>query len=242
MFDPAASTGDDGPATRRTRIKVCGITCPQDALLSLELGADALGFNFYPGSARYLDPESDLRWLRELPAGIRRVAVVVNASLEEIASLFHLGLVDSVQLHGDEGENFCAALHRAGLPFAKAIRVRDAAALVGPERFHTPHLLLDAYRADAYGGTGHRVDWTLAADFAAQQSKSGRRVILSGGLNPENVGTAIERVRPFAVDVASGVEEPGNPRRKNEALLREFIAVVRGKDGGADVPAQPVVP
>lgn len=232
MFDHAASAVGD-PAAGRTRIKVCGITCPEDALLSLELGADALGFNFYPRSARYLDPAGDLRWLRELPVGTRRVAVVVNASAEEIASLFRLGLVDSVQLHGDEEEEFCAGLHRMGLPFAKAIRVRDALALERPERFHTPDLLLDAYRADAYGGTGHRVDWALAANFAAQQSKSSRRTILSGGLNPENITSAIEGVRPFAVDVASGVEDPGNPRRKNEARLREFIAAVRGKDGVA---------
>ena len=216
---------------RRTRVKVCGITCPEDALLCAELGADALGFNFYPRSARYLDPAGTSQdWMRDLPQGVRRVGVFVNAPLEEITALLRRGLIDSVQLHGDEDENFCAQIHDSGVPFAKAIRVRDASSLVAPERFRTGDLLLDAYRADAYGGTGHQLDWLLAADFAAQQGKIGRRIILSGGLNPENIAQAVARVRPFAVDVASGVELPGNPRCKNEARLRDFIAAVRTAD------------
>ncbi len=225
MFD----SSDPGPP-HRTRVKICGLTCPEDSILALELGAGALGFNFYPRSSRFLDPDSDLSWLRQLPAGACRVAVVVNAESSLIERLLDEHLVDSVQLHGDEDENFCAGLSAAGVPFAKAIRVRDALALERPERFLTPDLLLDAYRPDAFGGTGHRVDWELAAEFARQQSTAGRRVILSGGLDAMNVKEGIQRVRPFAVDVASGVETPGNPRRKDEARLREFFAAVHRAD------------
>ncbi len=222
MFNQDETLPAGGPG-QRVRVKICGLTCREDAVLAVELGADALGFNFYPGSSRCLDLDTDLGWLRDLPATTRRVAVVVNAGRPLLERLLRERLVDSVQLHGDEEEAFCAALGADGVPFAKAIRVRDAAALERPERFHTDDLLLDAYQPGAFGGTGHRVDWTLAADFTRRQSALGRRVILSGGLTPENLAEAIRRVRPFAVDVASGVEAPGNPRRKDAARLREFI-------------------
>ena len=116
-------------------------------------------------------------------------------------------------MHGDEDETFCQALRAAGLPFIKAIRVRDEESLAAPERFGTDHLLLDAYRPDAYGGTGHTLDWAVAARFAAA--------------HPENVAEAVRRVRPFAVDVASGVEGAAGPRRKDPAKMRDFIAAVR---------------
>ena len=224
------SPGDPGAESRRTRVKICGLTCLEDTLLALECGADALGFNFYPGSSRFLDLDAHADWLGKLPAGARRVGVVVNARRHLIDVLVREGLVDSVQLHGDEEEAFCAGLHAAGVPFSKAIRVRDGRALERPERFKTADLLLDAYQAGVFGGTGRRVDWTLAARFAEQQAAQGRRVILSGGLGPDNVTEAVRRVRPFAVDVASGVEEPGNPRRKDAGRMRGFFAAVRAAD------------
>ncbi len=212
----------DAPSDH-TRIKICGITHPDDAALAAELGADALGLNFYARSPRCLDLARDAAWLHTLPAGLRRIAVVVNAPLTLIERLLGEGIVDAVQLHGDEDETFCQALQAAGLPFIKAIRVRDDESLQAPERFGTEHLLLDAYRPDAYGGTGHTLDWSVAARFVAAHPTT----ILSGGLRPENAAEAVRRVRPFAVDVASGVEGERGPRRKDPAKMREFIDAVR---------------
>ena len=216
---------DDG--TRRgTRAKICGITHPDDARLAVESGADALGLNFYPNSVRCLDVKRDGAWLRELPPGTCRVAVVVNATRGEIARLFEAGLVDVVQLHGDEDEAFCLALRDEGVPFVKAIRVRDEGVLETAGRYGTPDLLIDAYHPTAYGGTGQPVDWKLAASFASRHP----RVILAGGLHPGNVFEAIREVRPYAVDVASGVERAGEARRKDAGKLREFFAAIRAAD------------
>ncbi len=208
----------------RVRVKICGITHPDDAALAAELGADALGLNFYARSPRCLDLDRDAAFLRALPAGMRRIGVLVNAPLEFIERLLGEGIVDAVQLHGDEDETYCQALRTARLPFIKAIRVRDEQSLTAPGRYGTSHLLLDAYRPDAYGGTGHSLDWTLAARFAA----ANRQTILSGGLHPGNVAQAVATVRPFAVDVASGVEGEAGPRRKDPAKVRAFLASVRG--------------
>ena len=219
------------PEPGRTRVKVCGITHPDDAALAAELGADALGLNFYERSPRALDLARDTAFLRALPAGLRRVAVLVNAPFALAERLVGEGFVDAVQLHGDEDETFCLRLRSAGVPFIKAIRVRDESALLRPERYGTDHLLLDAFRPDAYGGTGHTLDWALAARFAADGRAANRRTILSGGLVPENVAEAVRRVRPDAVDVASGVEGAAGPRRKDVARLRAFMVAVRSVEG-----------
>ena len=149
--------------------------------------------------------------------------MVVNAPLTEIERLLGEGIVDAVQLHGDEDEAFCLALRARGLPFIKAIRVRDERSLDAPERFGADHLLLDAYRPDAYGGTGHTLDWAVASRFVAGH----RTTMLSGGLHAGNVAEAIRQVRPFAVDVASGVEGRSGPRRKDPVALRDFFAAAR---------------
>ena len=223
MIFPAAPAG-------HVRVKICGVTHPDDAALAAELGADALGLNFYARSPRCLDMDRDAAFLRALPAGVRRIGVLVNAPLGFVERLLGEGLVDAVQLHGDEDEAYCRALQAAGLPFIKAIRVRDEQSLAVPERYGTDHLLLDAYRPDAYGGTGHALDWSLAARFAA----ANRTTILSGGLHPGNVAQAVAAVRPFAVDVASGVEGEAGPRRKDAAKMRAFLAAVR--TAGANTP------
>ena len=221
MIFPPEDSGNN------VRVKICGITHPADAALAVELGADAVGLNFYERSPRALDLVHDGHWLRALPDGVRRIGVLVNAPFALAERLVGEGIVDAVQLHGDEDEAFCLRLRAARVPFIKAIRVRDASALLHPERFGTDHLLLDAFRPDAYGGTGHTLDWTLAAQFAAQGRAAARRTILSGGLHPGNVADAIRRVRPDAVDVASGVEGPADPRRKDAERLRAFLAAVR---------------
>ena len=206
------------------RVKICGITNPADAETAVELGADALGFNFYGQSTRYFD--GDTRWLRDLAPFVSRVAVLVNAtSLEAACRWREAGLVDAVQLHGDETPSFCQAVVARGTPIVRALRVRDEATLGQPERWGTRALLLDACRPGAYGGTGERLDWDLAARFVAARPEF--RVILSGGINPANVAEAVRRVRPFAVDVASGVEGPRDPRHKDLALVRDFIQAAK---------------
>ena len=217
---------DDEP--RRTRVKICGITHPADAALAAEFGADALGLNFYDKSPRALDLARDGGWLRTLPTGLRRIAVLVNAPLALAERLVGEGIVDAVQLHGDEDEAYGLRLQEARIPFIKAIRVRDEDTLQRPERFGTDHLLLDAFRPGAYGGTGHTLDGELAARCAAAGRAAARRTILSGGLVPGNVAEAVARVRPDAVDVASGVEGAAGPRRKDAERMRGFIAAVRG--------------
>ena len=216
---------DERPAWR-TRVKICGITHPDDAALAIQAGADALGLNFYPGSPRCLDPREDGEWLRRLPPSTPRVAVVVNASPEEIARLLGEGLADAVQLHGDEDAEFCRELAARGTAFIKAIRIRDDSALLNVERFGTDDLLVDAFHPKAYGGTGEAVDWNLAARFAERH----RRTILAGGLRPDNVAAAIRQVRPYAVDVASGVERSDDPRRKDAEKMKTFFASVRTVD------------
>lgn len=225
--------GDDLPGTDalpRTRVKICGLTHPADAALAVELGADALGLNFYPRSPRCLDPVRDRDWLRALPPGVPRVAVVVNATRDELARWLDEGLVDAVQLHGDEDAAFCQALREAGIPFIKAFRARDEAGLADAADCGADHLLLDAFQPGAYGGTGQTVDWSLAARFAARH----RFTLLAGGLAPGNVAAAIRQVRPYGVDVASGVEGAGGPRRKDAEKMRAFFAAVQSAD------AQPV--
>jgi len=207
---------------RRTRVKICGVTNRADAETAIEFGADALGFNFYPGSKRFIELEKEAAWIRKLPPFVTKVAVMVNPTFAEAERVLALPFIDALQLHGREEADFCAQVARLGRQFFKAIAVRDAASLENVERFCTPHILLDAFSPTAFGGTGKQIDLDLAAQFAAT-SHDGMRVILSGGLTPENVAEAIRRVRPFAVDVASGVEIEGDPRKKDREKLHAFI-------------------
>ena len=198
-------------------VKICGITNPEDAGLCLSAGADALGFNFFPGSSRYIDPEESIPWIRALGDQADRVAVVVNASEELLEKIRSAGCFEAVQFHGDESPEFC---ERAGFPrWIKAIRVSGPEVVAGALAFPTPNILFDGWTAKAYGGTGQRLDWDVVRDFVL--SHPARRFILAGGLTAQNVRQAIRIVRPHAVDVASGVEL--NLRKKDEYLVREFI-------------------
>jgi phosphoribosylanthranilate isomerase len=203
----------------RTRVKICGITNREDAETAVELGADALGFNVWPGSKRFIDLRGEAGWLSGLPPFVTKVAILVNPTVAEAEAVFSLPFIDVVQFHGAEDEAFCRHFSERGLPFIKAIPMRNEASGGGVEHFGTPHVLLDAWSADAFGGTGKRIDLGLAAAFVARHKNL--RVILSGGLNPGNVREAIRRVRPYAVDVASGVER--GPRKKDRELMAAFI-------------------
>ena len=212
-----------GGKSGRTRVKICGITNGQDASDAVELGADALGFNTYAGSRRFVDLNKEAEWIRELPAHVTKVAVMVNPTIAEAEEVFKLPFIDMVQFHGNEDEKFCAHFASIGLPFIKAVAVKDALSLRDLERFGTPHVLLDAYSPEAYGGTGRRIEAELLRNFTAGDA-AGLRFILSGGLNPDNVREMIDSVHPHAVDVASGVESA--PGRKDKGLVEKFIRAV----------------
>jgi phosphoribosylanthranilate isomerase len=203
-----------------TRVKVCGITRPEDAELAVELGAWALGFILWRGSPRAADPAVAAGIALALRRRVELVGVFVNASLDEIAHAAETLHLSHVQLHGDEGPSFCAeAGRRTGAKVIKAIRVASASDFQDLERFHTDFHLLDTAARGKYGGSGATWDWALA-------SKRARKVpvILSGGLTPENVGAGVEAVDPYAVDVASGVE--ASPGVKDPVKLAAFMAAV----------------
>lgn len=203
-----------------TRVKICGITRPEDAELAVELGAWAIGFILWPGSKRAADPAVAAGIAAALRRRVETVGVFVNASLDEIAHAAEAIGFTHVQLHGDEGPAFCAeTARRTGAKVIKAIRIASAADFVDLERFHTDFHLLDTARRGAFGGTGETWDWALAS-----QRKRKAPVILSGGLTADNVAAGIAAVDPYAVDVASGVE--ASPGIKDPDKLAAFMAAV----------------
>ena len=209
-------------STARVRVKICGVTNRDDALAAIECGADALGFNLYAGSKRAIVLDQEAEWIAALPTFVTRVAVLVNAPLDEALRVAVHPAIDAVQFHGDEDAGYCARFAaESPCRFIKALRLRDAATIAGAAGFYTPHILLDADAGAAYGGSGTLVDLALAAEFRERQP--GLTMILAGGLRPENVAEAIRAVRPFAVDVASGVEVDGDPRRKSRERMAAFL-------------------
>jgi len=195
------------------RVKVCGITNLQDARQAIALGADALGFVFYPSSPRYIAPEKAAQIIAQLPPLVSIVGLFVNAEADFIRATIAQCGVDTLQLHGDETPQQCLY---DGVKVIKALRVNSEDCLREIDDYPVSAWLLDAWSADAYGGTGKVGRWDLAAQVARRLP-----VILAGGLNKDNVKQAIAAVRPYAVDVSSGVELA--PGRKNPQLMREFI-------------------
>jgi phosphoribosylanthranilate isomerase len=199
------------------RVKICGITRLEDALAAARAGADALGFNFWPKSKRYVDPRAAGEIIAQLPPFVAAVGVFVDPTREEALRAAELSGVHWLQLHGDESPELCAALP---LPVIKALRVRDRASLDALARYEVAGFLLDADTA-GYGGSGETFDWSLAAEGARRAP-----IVLAGGLRPENVADAVRQVRPWAVDVASGVESaPGiKDHEKTARFIREAKA------------------
>src|SRR4051812_25086571 len=207
-----------------TLVKICGITNLEDALAALEAGADMLGFNFYARSPRYVSPADARRVVEQTPEGLTCVGVFVNEpSPEDVLRIARESGVSSVQLHGDETPEFCRAL--AGLTTIKALRVGKTYSVESATVFETDAVLLDAYAPDAFGGTGHTFDWTLARATREAVPK----LFLAGGLKAENVAAAIEAVNPYAVDVCSGVET--SPGHKSPQRMRDFVNAVREEEG-----------
>lgn len=202
------------------RIKICGITSKDDALAAVEAGADALGFNFYPRSPRYVAPSLARAIIEALPSEVLCVGVFVDeASPEAVARLASESGVAAVQLHGDESPEYCAALRGRGV--IKALRVGESFAPEAALNYPADAVLLDSFSRRAHGGTGETFDWSLARRTRELVPK----LYLAGGLTPENVGRAVRAVRPFAVDVCSGVELA--PGRKDVGLMRKFASAAR---------------
>jgi len=209
------------------RVKICGITRPEDAELAISLGAWALGFILWPGSKRPCDPAVAAGIARTSRRRAELVGVFVNAGLDEVAHAVDAIGLTHVQLHGDEGPAFCDAVaQRSGARVIKAVRVETGADIRDAARYHTDFHLLDAAVRGARGGTGATWDWRLAT-----QRRSKIPLILSGGLNAGNVADGIEAVQPFAVDVASGVESA--PGVKDPEKLEAFFEAVTGERVGA---------
>ena len=201
-----------------TRIKICGITNQEDADVAVASGADALGFILVEKSPRYAPPERIREIVANLPPFVTTVGVFVNEPAEQVNTLAQQCGLYAAQLHGDESPGFCEQIERTVI---KVFRVKDATwrDAAAPYRVHA--LLLDTYVPDRYGGTGKTFDWNLILHTQ-------HRLILSGGLNPENVQDAIRHVHPYGVDTSSGVEaEPG---KKDHDKVKSFIQAVKQAD------------
>lgn len=201
----------------RTRVKICGITSLDDALTAVECGADALGFIFWEKSPRFITPEEAQRIIKALPPFISIVGVFVNETLDRINAVSSLAGLSCLQLHGDESPEFASSL---GIKVIKAFRVRDKKDIDKAAAYRVGAYLLDTYREGVPGGTGETFNWEIAVS-----AKKFGPVILSGGLNPDNVGDAIAKVAPYAVDVSSGVES--KPGRKDPDKVSRFIEKVK---------------
>jgi phosphoribosylanthranilate isomerase len=207
----------------RTRIKICGIREAAHARVAFEAGADALGFNFHRPSSRYVDPKDAARIIATLPPFVAAVGLFVDEPEESLAEILRLAPFDLLQFHGEETPDFCM---RFGKPFVRAVRMEEGTDLVEyAHRFsRAKALLLDAHVPGEVGGTGRTFDWTrVPRDLPIP-------VILSGGLAAQNVGQAIREVRPWAVDVSSGVERGRGV--KDPVKIVEFIRSVQREDAG----------
>jgi phosphoribosylanthranilate isomerase len=201
-----------------TRVKICGITRVEDALAAARLGAHAVGLVFYPGSPRAVTPAQALAIIDALPPFVVPVGLFVNAEIRVVRETLAVAPVQLLQFHGDEAPEFCAGF---GLPYLRAVRVRAGTDLLQyAQKFHAAKgLLLDAFVDGVRGGTGATFDWSLIPRELPMP------VILSGGLNPDNVELAVRSVRPWAVDVSSGVESAKGI--KDALKIEAFMTGVR---------------
>jgi phosphoribosylanthranilate isomerase len=220
-------------AERAPRIKFCGIRRVEDAELAVSLDAWAIGLNLWPGSKRAVDQATAEAIARPLRRKLEIAGVFVNQPLDEIAALADVIGLSIVQLHGDEGPAFANEVaRRTGAKVIKAQSVRLASDVVAIQAFHTDFHLLDAHREGLRGGTGETFDWTMLS-----RRRSDVPLLLSGGLSPENVVEAIEAVRPWGVDVASGIESA--PGVKDHEKMKAFAAAVRSTAPVAPTPTPP---
>ena len=198
------------------RVKICGITNPEDALIASDLGADALGFVFAKGSPRTIMPEAAGNIICKLPPFIVPVGVFVDSPVEEILSIIEYTGIQCVQLHGNESPS---ELTNINVPIIKAFRVNEHFKVDTLAQFNVSAYLLDTYVRGILGGTGKTFDWNIAV-----AAKAYGRIILAGGLNPENIRDAIRKVQPYSIDISSGVESV--PGKKDKRKLQQLFTAV----------------
>ena len=199
------------------KVKICGITNYKDAAAAVDMGADLLGFNFYPKSPRYIVPKKAAKIINKLPAFIDIAGVFVNNSLEDIQQIIYSCQLNWVQLHGDETPEFCQSLDSINVKTMKALRVKDRKDIEKTDNFFTDAILLDAFHPERYGGTGLTFDWNIVGHI-------GKRVFLAGGINPDNAAVAAE-LGVYGIDVCSGIEaEPG---KKDKILMKKLFKNIR---------------
>ncbi|MDD5284938.1 MAG: phosphoribosylanthranilate isomerase [Desulfuromonadaceae bacterium] len=194
------------------KVKICGITNLEDALMAVEAGADALGFVFYRDSPRHIYPEQAALIINKLPPFVQTVGLFVNEDFTTVNETADLCGLDLLQLHGNETPEYCQAVNRRVI---KAFRVKEISSLNVIHKYNVAAFLLDAWSPSAPGGTGKTFNWEIAAAAATE------RIILAGGLTPENVAEAVRIVKPYAVDVSSGVECA--PGKKDAGRLQLFF-------------------
>lgn len=211
------------PDPHRHSVKICGITRPEQAAEIFALGADAVGINLWPKSKRHMPLSVAVSSLQAVAAKLALVAVLVNPDEALLDAAINSGLFQALQLHGDETPQEVERLMNRGVNVIKALQVRDAASLPQIGEFPCSAILLDAYNPGTYGGGGHAFPWELAV--RAQEMFCTKRILLSGGLNADNVRQAVEQTHPIAVDVASGIESA--PGVKDLAQVARFIAEAR---------------
>ena len=205
----------------RIKVKICGITNAEDAAAAVAAGADALGFNFYRQSPRYVEPALAKQIVASLPPFVMPVGVFVNEELTAVRSIMDACGLAMAQLHGDESATYCQELSR---PVIKALHLRDRRSFLAVAEFQgragVRGFIVDTFSETAYGGTGQLTDWMLASEVAKTAT-----ILLAGGLKPTNVAEAIRAVRPYGVDVTSGVESV--PGKKDHGKIRAFLEAVR---------------
>ncbi len=204
-------------------VKICGITRLKDAIIAADLGARALGFNFYKKSKRYIQPKKAVKIIEQLPGHILKVGLFVNSPKDEIENINSRLDLDLLQFHGDEPPNFC---EKWGDKVIRAFRIESENQLEEIKKYSFARMIIiDAAIAGRFGGTGELSDW----DLAVKAKKYGIPLLLAGGLTPKNVSEAIQRVKPFGVDVAGGVES--SPGIKDKEKIRAFMHSVRRGQG-----------
>ena len=203
-----------------TLVKICGITNLDDALAAVGAGADALGFNFYKPSPRYITPQQARKIIEQLPESLLTVGVFVNEDSEAVRAIAGEAGLRALQLHGDESPEYCREL--ADFYVIKTFAVSDTFDIQATHMYKVEATMLDTKHNNLRGGTGRVFDWSVAQQAALTIPK----LFLAGGLSPENIKNAVEIVRPFAVDACSALED--SPGKKNHERMRVFINTVRG--------------
>ncbi len=205
------------------KVKICGLTNYADAKAAMDMGADILGFNFYPKSPRYIDVERAADIIARLPAFIDICAVFVNEKMEEITKAFRMCHMDWVQLHGDETPEFCDQFKNINVRTIKAVRIASDQDIEYVKKYFTDSLLLDTFDRDQYGGTGKQFDWRLLGHVDID-----KRILLAGGITPENAPEAV-KTGVYGIDICSGIEsEPGKKDHKKMEELFENIRHLKG--------------